>query len=159
MAGETWNWLADYPGYTQIGIAVAPHWSGPYTVRDKPIFANMNEDPYIYRDTRGGFHAVFHGMDLWPGTGENVGRHAFSADGLSWIYSRANAWSTTIGYTSGKSIEYSRRERPEMIFDKAGNIVALATGVVDVSVQQGQYDRSFTVVQPVATKKASLRGR
>ena len=55
--GDTWNYNADYPGYTQIGIAIAPHWSGPYTVRPKPIFANMNEDPYIYRDTRGGFHA------------------------------------------------------------------------------------------------------
>ena len=22
----------------------------------------------MYRDNRGGFHAVFHGMDLWPGT-------------------------------------------------------------------------------------------
>jgi hypothetical protein len=40
-------------------------------VRPDPIFANMNEDPYIYRNTHG-FHAIFHGMDIWP---EHVGRH------------------------------------------------------------------------------------
>jgi hypothetical protein len=150
--GTMWNWNGDYPGYTQIGMATAPHWKGPYTVHPEPIFENPNEDPFVYMDTRGGLHAVFHGMDLWPGT-DNVGRHAFSEDGKHWIYSRHNAWTTTVDYEGGTSVEYSRRERPEFIFDQEGNILALTTGVVDDTVESGQQDRSFTVVQPVATKK------
>ena len=55
-----------------------------------------------------------------------------------------------VEYDDGTSVSYARRERPEFIFDKSGNIVALTTGVVDPSVQTGQRDRSFTVVQPVA---------
>lgn len=145
--GGTWQWGAPYPGYTMIGVATAPHWRGPYTLHPTPIFDNLNEDPYLYRDHRGGFHAVFHNMDPWPSTAA-VGRHAFSPDGFQWYYSKNDAWSTTVDYEDGTSVDYARRERPEFIFDALGRITHLINGVVDSTV--GEYgDRSFTVVQPV----------
>ena len=160
--GTTWNVGAPYPGYTLIGLATAPHWSGPYSLRNVPIFDNMNEDPYLYRDHRGNFHAVFHGMDRWscnetPCT-INVGRHAFSEDGLSWAYSRTNAWSTDVEYEDGSTIHYARRERPEFIFNKAGMITHLVNGIVDDSVGGGQQDYSFTLVQPVCAADSCAQG-
>ena len=48
LKGKTWNIHSGaYPGYTLIGMATAPHWAGPYTVSPEPIFANMNEDPFL----------------------------------------------------------------------------------------------------------------
>ena len=159
--GGTWNVGAPYPGYTLIGLGVAPHWSGPYMMSYFPIFDNMNEDPHLYRDFRGNFHAVFHGMDQW-GCGDqtpcrlNVGRHAFSEDGLQWVYSRVNAWTTKVEYEDGSTVDFARRERPEMILDADGHITHLLSGVVDGRVMEGQQDRSFTIVVPVCTNSSCV---
>ena len=133
-----------------MGRATAPHWSGPYTVDPEPIFANQNEDPYIYRDSRGHFHAIFHGMDPWL-TGA-WGAHAFSLDAKDWVYSRAEAFSRTVQFEDNSTVQYTRRERPEFIFDQTtGEITHLVSGVCDGVVQTGQGDQSYTLVQPVAT--------
>lgn len=111
-----------------MGRATAPHWSGPYTVDPEPIFANQNEDPYIYRDSRGHFHAIFHGMDPWL-TGA-WGAHAFSLDAKDWVYSRAEAFSRTVQFEDNSTVQYTRRERPEFIFDQTtGEITNLVSGV------------------------------
>ena len=61
---------------TQIWLATAPSFRGPYTVRGhEPITqSTREEDPAIWRTARG-LHVVFHG----PG-------HAFSTDGLVWTF-------------------------------------------------------------------------
>lgn len=60
---------------TEIWLARAPSFRGPYeVVGDGPVTrATREEDPGIWRDQNGNFHAIFHG----PG-------HAWSRDGLTW---------------------------------------------------------------------------
>ena len=74
---------AGYPGCTVVGLARADHWSGPYSIVGGPAIPFQMEDFYLYKTARG-FHALFHGMDPWPGdiTG---GRHAYSEDGITWF--------------------------------------------------------------------------
>ena len=50
-----------YPGCTVVGLARAPHWSGPYSIVGGPAIPFQQEDFYMYK-TKRGFHAVFHGM-------------------------------------------------------------------------------------------------
>lgn len=62
---------------TEIWLAKAPSYKGPYEiVGDEPVTNTSSaEDPGIWRDHRGNFHAIFHG----PG-------HAWSEDGITWGY-------------------------------------------------------------------------
>ena len=68
-----------------IGIATAPHWSGPFTAQlEAPLFNGYCEDPTIYLDPkRGTIHMIAHG-ELAPQPRFNVGVHAVSHDGLRW---------------------------------------------------------------------------
>lgn len=46
------------------------------------------EDPHLYRDARGGFHALFHAFSLNASTADgDFGGHAFSEDGWNWTWS------------------------------------------------------------------------
>eukprot|EP01052_Picozoa_sp_SAG31_P033662 SAG31_NODE_3833_length_3838_cov_2.158866_2_plen_379_part_00 len=62
---------------TEIWLARAPSFRGPYEIiGDAPITSSTRaEDPAIYRDVRGNFHAIFHG----PG-------HAWSTNALDWSF-------------------------------------------------------------------------
>ena len=66
-----------------VGVARAPHWSGPYEkVFKDPILKIMNEDPFAWRDSDadgGGFHLLTHGRNDWWNT-----HHSWSEDGLTW---------------------------------------------------------------------------
>lgn len=141
-----------YPGCTLIGLARAPHWRGPYEVVPGPIVPTQQEDPHIYRTPRG-FHAIFHGMDPWPSS-TAVGRHAFSTDGVHWFGGDVNAFNTTVELKDGK-VEVSRRERPEMVLDAAGNPVALISAV-GTPADWGAGDQTFTLIQRVRTSEATL---
>ena len=66
-----------------IWLVTAPSWRGPYRfVSDQPALMDWRgaptrenmEDPTIWRNARGHFHALFHFGH----------RHAWSADGLQW---------------------------------------------------------------------------
>jgi hypothetical protein len=70
-----------------IGIAFAPHWSGPYTITTlAPIFPGPSntshphscEDPFLYEDERG-FHLIGHDMS------GNLAFYAHSFDAYDWV--------------------------------------------------------------------------
>lgn len=45
-----------------VGVAVAPHWKGPYThLYDEPLFSGYAEDPTLYVDANGIIHMIAHG--------------------------------------------------------------------------------------------------
>ena len=50
-------------------------------------------------------------------------------DGLAWTYSLTVPFSNKVAYTDGSVVMLQRRERPHLIFDKAGYIIALTNGV------------------------------
>lgn len=55
-----------------IGMAIAPHWSGPYThLLDQPLFSGYCEDPTLYLDAQGLVHMIAHG-ELQPQPTFNV---------------------------------------------------------------------------------------
>jgi len=124
----------------------APSWNGPYTLgpmigdKDVPV-----EDPFLYQDTRGAFHALFHGGKQGGGV-VNAGYHWFSADGLTWNASSKTAYTTIVNNIDGTTTRYNRRERPHMIFDHTGAPTHLYTGV-----WLGIGDKSATHVQQIQT--------
>jgi hypothetical protein len=97
------------------------------------------EDPCIWRNARGHFHALFHFGH----------RHAWSEDGLHWSVGNTSVWDTTIGSTLQKDAE-----RPRIWIDPATNAPGLLfTACRDNDDKKGQHgwvkDASFTAVQPI----------
>ena len=77
------------------------------------------EDPFVYLDAAGHFHAIFHHM-YGQGTAtqwwlDTDGGHAFSRDGLEWTYGGV-AWGDpqhprgqAVHFTDGGSFAFTRR--------------------------------------------------
>jgi hypothetical protein len=59
-----------------MGLAVAAGYGQPFVPRAEPVISDFNEDPFVFRDQRGHFHALLHGSYCECGT------HYFSEDGL-----------------------------------------------------------------------------
>jgi hypothetical protein len=136
-----------YPGCTVVGLARADHWAGPYSIVGGPAIPFQQEDFYLFKNKRG-FHALFHGMDPWPGdiTG---GRHAYSEDGLTWFGGDVNAFNGTVNLAGGRTMELVRRERPELVHDTvSGEPVALISGVQGPAGEWSG-DQTFTLIQGV----------
>jgi len=135
-------------GSEQIGIARAQNsWKNDYVrLTKEPIFSNPNEDPFIWMDSNNNFHLLMHSLEPNGGFGgPNIGRHAYSRDGIFWKFgARTLAYNTTVQLSDGKSRNYLRRERPQVYFEE-GKMVALVTGVQERGVLG-----SYTCVQPIA---------
>jgi hypothetical protein len=102
-------------------------------------FHTANEDPHLWQDARGALHvlthnqspcysgpvaAAFYGADV-----RGCGGHFFSADGgLSWTFSWHAAYNGTVHFTDGRVRVY-KRERPKLVQNAQGAIIALANGV------------------------------
>ena len=133
-----------------IWLVTAPSWKGPYRFvsdgpalmdwRGRPTRENM-EDPCLWRNARGHFHALFHFGH----------RHAWSEDGLRWSVGNASVWDTTVATHSGSTLQKDA-ERPRIWVDPAtGAPGLLFTACRDNGDKKGKAnrDRSFTVVQPI----------
>ena len=117
------------------------------------------------QDRRGNWHVLYHRMydaagPLDPNWGAGngswtrpntpvpspgwAGGHAFSRDGLSW-----SAWSrcynTTVSLNNGSSVNFSRRERPKLLFDADGQPTHLYNGVIS----EGGSRVTYTIVAPL----------
>lgn len=103
------------------GIITAPSWRGPYTMHTMigdPQSSPHVEDPFIWRDHRGNFHCIFHKFtDEHP----SCGGHAFSRDGFNWTLTNDWAYNTTVFLSDGSSVNFNRRERPHLLFEKAAD--------------------------------------
>ena len=131
-------------------IVSAPSWRGPYTpiTGDITTCDHCEEDPFMWVDARGNWHALFHrmfdpaGKSPIPSPGW-CGGHAFSKDGLHWS-SISRAYNTSVLLTDGSRIEMLRRERPKLIFDKSGKPTHLFNGVETAS------HGTYTMVAPLS---------
>ncbi|XP_065198016.1 uncharacterized protein LOC135829549 [Sycon ciliatum] len=135
-----------YSRAPNLGIAVAPHWKGPYTrlylttatgeknyslINPDGMFNNTlekgGEDPFLYQDARGTWHVLFHGYGgdkRWTD-----GQAAHSSDLLHWTWQPEPAYSSTIQFQDGTAETLSRRERPAVAVDKSGAPLYLLNGV------------------------------
>ena len=124
-------------------------------------FTAANEDPHAYQDARGNLHIVTHNQSpcysnvSWFGADvRGCGGHFFSADGgASWTFQWERAiYNGTIFYTDGAAHTY-KRERPKLVQDAAGRLVALATGIgVEIA------DAFYAGDDAACTNVALLRG-
>jgi len=118
----------------------APSWQGPYTLGPLINVHASVEDPFLYRDTRGNFHALFHGYSA------NSGYHSFSRDGLTWE-NALPAYNTTVNMSDGTWVTHGRRERPHLLFNAVGEPAFLYTAVT-----LGNGDKTATHVQEINTR-------
>lgn len=83
-------------GGSRMYLATAEDWKDPstYVRHETELFPDLGaagtEDPFLYQDEEGNFHAVFHHM-FGTGTEDQwwldaTGGHAFSPDGFQWTY-------------------------------------------------------------------------
>jgi len=156
-------------------LATATHWRNisTYTQHHREVISvdlgtAGTEDPFLYMDAAGHFHAVFHHMygegtekQWWLDT---CGGHAYSRDGIEWEYSGV-AWGNAehplgnvVRYSDGTNFSMTRRERPHLIFDGEGrpcqltNAAQYGPGKLP-GVLGDNGDASFTMVQPIRTSR------
>lgn len=180
-----WRHWGGGNGGSRMFLATGKDWSDPdtYIQHQTELFPDLGaagtEDQFLYQDTDGNFHAVFHHM---YGTGtesqwwlDATGGHAFSRDGWEWTYtgvSWGNATAryntptgqgATVHFTDGTSQKYTRLERPHLAFagtkpNTVGDPTHLITsaqyglGTNPHSSGANNDDQCMTLIQPVNQK-------
>ncbi|KAL5425792.1 hypothetical protein PMIN04_002404 [Paraphaeosphaeria minitans] len=161
-------WLLGSPdGKTsQIALAVedfkiftAPRWIGAFTRVGEDVAWNTTdyspswtEDPFLWRDKRGNWHALAHWMiDIVEKDGAKyprVGAHMFSRqlEG-GWAFKVQEAFSSTVEFTDGAVETFNRRERAKIFFGEDMTPLYLVSGV-----QAKGAKSSFTLVQPIGER-------
>ena len=147
----------------QLGLAFAHSWEGPYHTIKEPLFVEQGEDPFVWRNSHGYWHMLFHGcrdpylrnvgswcvsFGGWLAQGPYCGRHAFSENLVDWQFSWPAAYNATVTYRNGASQTFLRRERPQILFID-GAPAYLITGVQRRIDSKSGY--SYTLIQPINT--------
>jgi hypothetical protein len=103
------------------------------------------QDPYVYKTSDGIYHNIVH-----IGRADTHGLHYLSLDGLVWTASPGFAYNSTIAYNDGTSVTLGCRERPHIMQDANGNVVALTNGAAAITCHTaGGDDYAFTSLQLV----------
>jgi len=111
------------------------------------------EDPFLYVDKRGVYHAVFHNQ-IENDDMRLCGGHAYSVDGLTWVFT-GTSWGNRVRFSDGTTYTFSRRERPHFVFGDPKDpykITALTTGVqygAHAPISITGEDGCYTLLQPV----------
>ena len=88
-------------------------------------------DPYLWVDKRGNFHIINHRYVNTEGKSppvhcysSTISSHVFSADGLSWhvVPGAIEPYSHTVHYSDGSSFTFVTLERPNLHFDRNGQL-------------------------------------
>jgi hypothetical protein len=134
------------------GLFRANHWQGPYSYwgagKDLYWGCQGGEDPFLYVDTRGHWHCLYHAAP-YPNL-TVAGGHAFSVDGTTWhttpnaayrgdyivelitkttTHQNGTTPTTADRHQEERKLILGKRERPHLVFDEQRNILALVTGV------------------------------
>ena len=115
--------------WAQVGAAPAEPPAGPGT---------WTEDPYLYRDGRGHWHALFHAcnLDVYGDCGASpVSAHSFSRDLRTWraLPTYVQPYSATVLHEGGSRRTYATVERPKFYFDALGRPTHLFNGAANVA--------------------------
>lgn len=145
-----------------IGISVSKAgYKGPYKkIGTKPIFNAFCEDPFLWQDRRGHYHMLVHSMrdgnGGTPGV-RQVGRHAFARKYEGpWTFNNDTlAYSAWANFTDGTSINFSRRERPQLFFSDDGRMTPL---LLSNGVQQMGSTQSYSIITPIGRKSRLGQG-
>ena len=110
------------------------------------------EDPSLYRDARGNFHALFHAFNLSGTTASgDFGGHAFSENGWNWTWTGLS-YNSSVMFADDTSLNFLGRQRPHFIFEEgSASPLGLTNGVIYKDATTVGSDATFTFVQPVRT--------
>lgn len=113
---------------TEASIAVAPHWSGPYTMAAVNIFARFfdenitNEDCWFWQSADGNYHALSHRMTPADRESPVCGGHAFATSLTDWSYALTPAYNRTVDVKGAATpLPLMRRERPQLYLGGPNN--------------------------------------
>ncbi|OAL52106.1 hypothetical protein IQ07DRAFT_403431 [Pyrenochaeta sp. DS3sAY3a] len=142
-----------------LRIFTADAWDGAYTLVNKATWntsdysATWTEDPFVWRDKRGHWHALAHWMiDIVEKNGTKyprVGAHMFSRtlEG-GWQFKVQEAFNSSVAFTDGSTEVFNRRERPKLFFSDDGEVTPL---YMVNGVQPLGSPLSYTLIQPIGT--------
>eukprot|EP01063_Lacrimia_lanifica_P035701 TRINITY_DN688_c1_g1_i1.p1 TRINITY_DN688_c1_g1~~TRINITY_DN688_c1_g1_i1.p1 ORF type:complete len:349 (+),score=139.78 TRINITY_DN688_c1_g1_i1:42-1088(+) len=135
-AEETWYIVCPQ------GILTAKDVSGPWSkyadYPTHPPSSAVLEDPYLYQDQRGNWHAVFHAYDtsVFDHCGSSpISGHSFSRDLKTWstLPTYVQPYDGTVRRADGTDVVLSTLERPKFVFDGEGRITHLFNGAANVA--------------------------
>eukprot|EP00750_Incisomonas_marina_P000948 INCI10749.1.p1 GENE.INCI10749.1~~INCI10749.1.p1 ORF type:complete len:461 (+),score=40.54 INCI10749.1:156-1538(+) len=145
---------------SRIFAMTAPSYDGPYEVRGEvfhpagyPVFNDSSathvneEDPCIWRDTRGNFHNLDHFTH----------GHGFSEDGLTWHWADPTArgrpaWRSTLKLANGTVVDIGDAERPRVWVNPdtgSPELFFVASGGNRQPTIADGHARGFTMVQRI----------
>ena len=118
------------------------------------------EDPYIWRDRNGVYHALAHCFTPFYGVHAYVHPEDVPSDfndnvtAMNWTLG-GSAYGNTVQFTDGTSFAFSRRERPHLVWkggeEGTGSPIALTNGVEYGAAANTAYqDAIYTLSQPIA---------
>ncbi|WP_148304569.1 glycoside hydrolase family protein [Formosa agariphila] len=136
-----------------IGVATAPSYKGPYTVKgDKPLFSLEHfgeiEDPHVWSDNTG-FHMIAKDQ-RGAITGEaGDGLLAHSKDGIHWTVDKnPKAYTKTVTWDNGKIITQGQLERP-FVFVEDGKPTHIFFATMDGPGGFGNGTKTWNMVIPL----------
>eukprot|EP00043_Microstomoeca_roanoka_P008820 m.84740 g.84740 ORF g.84740 m.84740 type:complete len:401 (+) comp14398_c0_seq1:42-1244(+) len=163
-ANGTWFVLCNNGGWDLMRASdLQGPWTHVLTLPPCPPGTGTWEDPFLFVDKRGNFHALAHAYVATQPCGacnsSLVSGHYYSTDGLTWLSSSIQPYSHLVNYTDGSSHIFSTRERPKLFFNSDGIPTHLITGVnpmttcppvpsVNCKTTTG-IDWDFTLIQPL----------
>ncbi|MDQ8183464.1 glycoside hydrolase family protein [Pelagicoccus sp. SDUM812005] len=142
-----------YQSDMMLGVAKAPHYTGPYTVAmDEPIFSDTRfgvvEDPYLWNDETG-YHMLAKDMRGVIGGKHHAGILAHSKDGLNWeIGKNPLAYTRSIKWDDGTEVEMGQLERVQGLLED-GKLTHLSFAVMDGPGGFGNGKNTWNFVVPL----------
>jgi len=98
---------------------------------------------------------MLHGI-IHVGRPNTYGLHMFSEDeGETWTASAGHAYSSVLTFKNGSTVNAACRERPHIVLDAAGRVVALTNGLALNSCHEaGADDHSVSFLQATGARGA-----
>lgn len=176
-----YRWGGGTPYESHLRLGRAAHWRNvtSYTIDNATdllpgLPTGGFEDPFAWRDARGGYHALVHSMvgeDSCHRLGDPSGRgacgaHIFSEDGRAWrTHAPSGTYNGTVAFAAdataaAEQLVFTRRERPHAVFAPGscgnGGAILAPCGeplAVTTSVMYPPRDGSFTLLQPLRRRQ------
>jgi hypothetical protein len=144
-----------------LRIHVADSWDAEYKLINTAPWNTSDysptwaEDPFLWRDKRGHWHALAHWMiDIVEKNGTKyprVGAHMFARELTgNWTFRTHEAFNSTVSFADGSVETFNRRERAKLFFSNDGEVTPLY--LVSGVQRLGTTSESYTLVQPVGEK-------
>ena len=109
-------------------------------------------DPCIWIDCDGHYHALFHNLQTDGQMFNNiVGAHAFSEDGINWIWG-GYSYNGDVEFNDGSKLSFQSLERPHIVLDGKDGCtpVGLTNGAFPGDGNDGYVnDQVYTLLQPL----------